>query len=99
MMGRRHPLRVSGESMRPTLDDNDVVLVSPRSSIEVGDIVLASHPFKNSVTVLKRVFAIDAAGRIELRGDDPEESSDSRSFGSLPIDDIRGKVVCRLKRG
>jgi len=84
--------------MRPTLTDGDVVLVAPCSSVSVGDIVVADHPFKSSVTMLKRVAAIDVEGRCDLRGDDPDESSDRRGFGNIPIDAIRGKVICRLKK-
>lgn len=99
MFGRRRAVQVSGDSMRPALNDDDVVVVAPTSMISVGDIVLADHPFKSSVTLLKRVAAVDAAGRFDLRGDNPSESSDSRSFGSVTIEDIHGKVVCRLRRG
>ena len=84
--------------MRPTLENDDVVLVQHARKIAVGDIVLADHPFKSSVTILKRVAAVDASGRVELRGDDPDVSSDSRSFGGIPMKSIRGKAVCRLKR-
>jgi nickel-type superoxide dismutase maturation protease len=91
-------VRVSGDSMRPTLGDGDVVLIVRTRDVGVDDIVLAAHPFKSSVTVLKRVVAIDDAERVELRGDDPDESSDSRSFGNIRIEDIRGKVICRLSR-
>ena len=97
MFGRLRAIRVAGDSMRPNLNDDDVVLVGPPSSISVGDIVLAVHPFKSSVTILKRVVRIDDLGRYDLRGDDPAESSDSRGFGSIRREDIRGKVLCRLK--
>ena len=98
ILGQLKAVRVSGNSMQPTLGDNDIVLVRSPNDISVGDIVLASHPFKSSVTMLKRVVAVDAAGRFDLRGDDPDESSDSRTFGTIPIDHIQGKAVCRLKR-
>ena len=99
ILGWRWAVRVSGDSMRPELEDDDILLVQRPRKIAVGDIVIAAHPFKKSVTMLKRVTAIDDAGRFELRGDDPDESTDSRSFGTIPIKDVRGKVVCRLKRG
>ncbi|MBV9240961.1 MAG: S26 family signal peptidase [Acidobacteria bacterium] len=85
--------------MRPSLNDQDVVIIEPSSAIVVGDIVLADHPFKNGVSILKRVVAIDDSGRFDLRGDNPNESSDSRSFGTVPALSIRGKAVCRLKSG
>ncbi len=97
-LGLLKAIRVSGDSMRPTFKDGDVVLVRQARGIAVGDIVLAEHPYKTSVTVLKRVAAIDDAGRVELRGDGRDESSDSRSFGTLPIEHIRGKAICRVRR-
>ncbi|HEY2846331.1 MAG TPA: nickel-type superoxide dismutase maturation protease [Pyrinomonadaceae bacterium] len=98
ILGSRWAVRVSGNSMRPALEDDDVVLVERAREIGVGDIVIAAHPFKQSVTVLKRVIRIGEDSRFELRGDDPDESSDSRSFGAIPREHIRGKVVCRLRR-
>jgi nickel-type superoxide dismutase maturation protease len=98
MMGLRRAFRVRGDSMRPTLGDGDVVLVKNASSGTIGDIVLAAHPFKTSVTMLKRVVSIDGDGRVDLRGDNPEESSDSRSFGKIAARDVIGKVACRLTR-
>jgi len=98
VLGSRWAVRVSGNSMRPALEDNDIVLVQRAGKIAVGDIVITAHPFKQSVTILKRVMAIDEAGRVELQGDDPDESSDSRSFGTIPGKHIQGKVVSRLKR-
>jgi nickel-type superoxide dismutase maturation protease len=91
-------VRVSGSSMRPTLDEDDVVIIRSLSSPLVGDVVLVDHPFKKSVSMVKRVAAIAENGRVELRGDNPDESTDSRTFGSVPIEYIKGKAVCRLKR-
>ena len=93
----RKAVRVSGDSMTPTLDDGDIVSIA-RAGPNIGDIVLAQHPYKQSVTMLKRVANIDENGRFELRGDNPTESTDSRTFGSVPIEYIKGKAVCRLKR-
>lgn len=82
--------------MRPTLNDGEVVLIARCVELEVGDIVLAAHPYKQSVSMLKRVAAIDENGRLELRGDNLGESTDSRTFGTVPIEYIKGKAVCRL---
>ena len=98
ILGARWAVRVSGNSMRPTLVDDDMVLVKTARNVAVGDIVITPHPFKQSVMILKRVEAIDPDGRVELRGDDPDESSDSRSFGTVSLKEIKGTAVCRLKR-
>lgn len=97
-MRLRKAVRVSGDSMMPTLDDGDIVLIKRDTDTNIGDVVLAQHPYKQSVTVLKRIAAINENGRFDLRGDNPSASTDSRTFGSVPIEYIKGKAVCRLKR-
>ena len=96
-LGRRDAFRVEGNSMTPTLNDGEVVLVKHTRRVKVGDVVLAQHPYKQSVKVLKRIGEVNDQGRYILAGDNPEESTDSRSFGSLKRQDILGKVVGRLK--
>ena len=83
--------------MTPTLDDGDIVSIA-RAGPNIGDIVLAQHPYKQSVTMLKRVANIDENGRFELRGDNPTESTDSRTFGEIPEKDILGEVVGLLNK-
>lgn len=96
-LGRRRAFLVEGDSMAPTIVNGDSVLVNPHSPIETGDIVAADHPFKKSVKLIKRVESIDRlTGRIELHGDNPDSSTDSRSFGAISKRDIAGKVVCRF---
>jgi nickel-type superoxide dismutase maturation protease len=88
--------RVEGDSMLPTLKNGDIVVVDPRATVCVGNIVAADHPYKRSVKLIKRVHAINSDGRYVLTGDNPEASTDSRSFGSIAGSDIAGKVVCRI---
>jgi nickel-type superoxide dismutase maturation protease len=95
-LGRRRAFRVEGDSMKPTLKKDDVVLIESTNDVSVGDIVLAQHPYKQSVKILKRVDKIDENGRISLVGDNPQESTDSRTFGTVSIEYIYGKAVCRL---
>ena len=95
-IGRRNIFKVAGDSMSPTFKDGDAVMVSPDTRVAPGDIVLAKHPYKQSVKMLKRVTSIDENGRYSLAGDNPDESTDSRTFGTVPIEYIYGKAVCRL---
>jgi len=97
-VGRRKIFRVQGDSMLPTLKDGDAVMIIPTKSIAPGDVVLANHPYKSSVKILKRVSEINDDGRYLLIGDNPAESTDSRAFGSLSIEYIQGKAVCRLSK-
>lgn len=82
--------------MAPTLEHGDTVFVKITKKIKPNDIVLADHPFKKSVRILKRVAEITNDGKLNLIGDNPPESSDSRSFGVVSLDHITGKVVSRL---
>jgi len=95
-VGRRRLLKIEGDSMHPTLKSADVVLVDPRASIAIGDIVVAKHPYKQSVKMIKRVESIDPGERYVLKGDNPDESTDSRNYGTIAKADIAGKVVCRV---
>lgn len=96
-LGRRRAFLVTGGSMLPTLNDGDVVLIGSTADISLGDIVVAQHPYKQSVKILKRVSEIDAEGRLLLTGDNPSESTDSRTFGTVSLEYVYGKAVCRLK--
>ena len=83
--------------MLPTLKSGDAVLINPKAKFETGDIVLAKHPFKQSVKILKRIGEIKEEERVFLIGDNKDESSDSRSFSAVSKSEILGKAVCRLK--
>ena len=87
---------VEGDSMSPALNDGDTVLVRPLADIKVGDIVLADHPYRSSVTILKRVARIEGDGQVTLIGDNEAASTDSRTFGPVSIKSIIGRVECRL---
>jgi nickel-type superoxide dismutase maturation protease len=97
LFGRRHAFRVEGDSMLPTVRDGDAVLIETAFDLAVGDIVLAEHPYRKGVKILKRVAEIDLNGNLSLTGDNPSESTDSRSFGAFSVKSIVGKVVCKLK--
>ena len=94
--GRLHGIIIEGDSMTPTLKTGDRVLIDKSSPISIGDVVVANHPFKSSVKLIKRVSSIAPDGNISLIGDNPNESSDSRGFGSINRTDIIGRVVARL---
>ena len=93
---RRIGFVVNGDSMLPTIADGDTALIDLRAPVAAGDIVVAEHPFKQSVKILKRVASIDVDGNYVLSGDNPSESTDSRSLGVFARRSIIGKAVCRL---
>lgn len=93
-------VEVQGGSMAPTLAAGDWLLIERRSYgrrlPRVGEVVLAPDPRDPARELIKRVAAVDdTAGTVELRGDAPEASTDSRAFGAVPIDTVRWRAVLR----
>ena len=96
----RRRFRVTGRSMMPLLNPGDEVLVDIRAYRRtpplIGDIVVAWHPFQANLRLVKRVTSVLADGRCLLRGDNPAESTDSRSFGDVALQNIVGRVTSRF---
>ena len=83
--------------MNPTLKDGEVVLVNrDAAEIAVGDIVVAKHPLEQNSEVVKRVERINERGHYFLVGDNPDDSTDSRHYGAVTREYIKGKVVARM---
>ena len=94
--GSRYKYICEGTSMNPTLKDGEAVLVDRAAKIEVGDIVVAKHPFEQNSEIVKRVERINERGHYFLIGDNLQDSNDSRHFGAVAKEYIKGKVVARL---
>lgn len=127
-------VRVSGDSMSPTLLDGDVVLVSRTGGAPArGDLITFSAP-DDGQPVVKRVvgvagdvvairdavLVVDGVEVVEdyvdpavidglyygpvtvpeasvlVLGDEREGSVDSRSYGAVGLDALRGRVLTRL---
>ena len=82
--------------MNPTLKDGETVLVDRAAQIQIGDIVVAKHPVEQRSEIVKRVVSINERGHYFLVGDNLEDSNDSRHFGAVTREYIKGKVVARL---
>ncbi len=95
-LGSRHKYVCEGKSMNPTLRDGEVVLVDRAAEIEIGDIVISRHPIEQRGEIVKRVASINECGHYFLVGDNSEDSEDSRRFGAVAKEYIKGKVVARL---
>jgi len=69
-------------------------LAYAREGPEVGDIVLARHPARPGVRMIKRVTdrAGLSAGECWLLGDNEGESTDSRTLGAFLRPDIVGRA-------
>ncbi len=100
----RSQVRVAGWSMAPALWPGDRLLTVPvptplvSRALRAGDVVVVRDPHhvgEGHHLVVKRVATIDAAG-IDVGGDDPARSTDSRTWGPLPPASVRRRVLRRL---
>ena len=89
-------LRVTGESMDPTLKPGDRVVSvrSPLRGYQVGDLVVTTDPREHPRAIVKRLVAVEHSG-FRLAGDNPSASTDSSTFGLVPRATIQGRVVYR----
>jgi nickel-type superoxide dismutase maturation protease len=86
---------VADTSMQPALRPGDRVLVSRWSRPRPGDVVVLRDPEQSSVLLAKRIAQRTADGHYEVRGDNPNVSRDSRTFGTVAHRLVIGKVVFR----
>jgi type IV secretory pathway protease TraF len=98
---RAFTVEVAGRSMVPTLAAGDWLIAIRAGPIRRGDVVVVRHPGRD-LELVKRVAALpgeEGAGpdRYLLVGDNPEESTDGRSFGPVPRSAIAGLVVARYR--
>ena len=100
LIRRRKRFRVSGNSMLPLLQPGEEILVDlsayQKAHPQVGDIIVANHPHRPNYYVVKRIRSIRNNCDFFLVGDNYLESTDSRSFGAVTLDNIIGKVTSRL---
>lgn len=95
LLRRRTRFTVVGPSMEPTLRAGQVVLVDVRADPQVGDIVVAMHPRRSNLKIIKRLGGGSATDGWQLASDNAAEphSEDSRTFGPVGADAIVGRVT------
>ena len=98
LLRRRRRFKITGESMLPILHPGDEILIDPfayqKSLPQVGDLVVATHPHQDKLTIVKRVSAVNDYGKCFLTGDNLSASTDSRQWGEIAATDLIGKVTC-----
>ena len=90
--------KVTERSMEPALRPGDWLLVRRTRRIRPGQVVLARHPERPELLIVKRA-ARRADGGWWLESDNPEAGAvDSRRFGAVPVPLIEGRVLGRYWR-
>jgi nickel-type superoxide dismutase maturation protease len=95
---------VAERSMEPALRPGDWLLVRRTRQVRPGQIVLARHPGRPDMLIVKRVARLvgrdgEAGGGWWLASDNPEAGAvDSRRFGPVPAALIEGRVLTRYWR-
>ncbi len=87
---------VQDESMRPTLQPGDRLLVDPaafrRDPPRVGNLIVVQDPEAAGRWLVKRVGGRTGPERtVFLLGDNPAASRDSRTFGPVSPDTVVGR--------
>jgi nickel-type superoxide dismutase maturation protease len=94
-------MEVEGPSMRPALEPGDWAIAIARVRVRRGDIVVVEHPERPGLEIVKRVVNVSGdvtpdgfplVDQVWIEGDEPESSTDSRQFGPVAIDRVRGRV-------
>lgn len=87
-------IRVSGHSMWPLLADGDITYIKKTKRYNVGDIIVAEHPFKK-IKIIKKIERMEGDEFI-LKSQNRIEGEDSGSFGYIKKSNCLGKVVATL---
>jgi signal peptidase I len=82
--------------MVPTLSPGERVLFDRIAYVlhdpRTGDVVLARHPARRGVRMIKRIAEIGGEDEYILLGDNADESTDSRALGPFRREDIVGRA-------
>lgn len=85
--------------MLPGLRPGDWLLVDPDAyrgrEPRRGEVVVVPDPRRPSRWLIKRIEGLEADGRLQLGGDNPAGSTDSRAFGPVERSAIVGRAWAR----
>ena len=84
--------RVQGDSMAPAYKSGDLVLIRRTRKVKRNNVVIAHRPDREELLIIKRVITITNNG-YWLQGVNSEFSDDSRLFGEVPRDLVKGIVL------
>ncbi len=91
-----HTLLPSEKIRKLTLSDKPYKRVNLFSKVKKGDVIVFNTPFYQSGFSVKRCAKVPKNALYYMLGDNPKQSTDSRSWGLLQEDHIVGKAICVL---
>jgi len=83
-------IKVSGDSMSPTLLDGDILITTKPRAVGAGFIYVIEH--SDLGRIVKRIDGFDKRGRAILSGDNPA-STPSALLGSIERSRISGRAM------
>ncbi len=86
--------RVVGPSMQPSFRPGAIVLGLGWLKPRAGSVVVAEH---KGLEIIKRVAEVGERG-LYLLGDNPAQSTDSRSYGWFAPSSIKSVIIGSIKR-
>jgi nickel-type superoxide dismutase maturation protease len=86
---------VAERSMEPALRPGDWLLVRRGGRIRPGQVVIARHPARPEMLLVKRADRREAEGWWLLSDNPSAAAVDSRQFGAVPPEAIVGRVLGR----
>ncbi len=87
----RTRVRVVGKSMEPLLHEGDDILVAQKTP-QFGDVIVFHHEGLRKIKLVTRFMR----SGITVRGLNPQHSTDSRNYGTIPCENIIGVVTSKL---
>lgn len=89
-------VEVTGDSMLPGLRPGDWLVVRDGARPAPGDVVVAEHPERRGLLIVKRVAHRTADGWwLESDNQRARGRQDSWDFGPVPGAQVRGRVIAR----
>jgi phage repressor protein C with HTH and peptisase S24 domain len=75
--------------MAPTYREGQLVALISSNRLQIGDVIMFEH---DGLEKIKRIARVDDR-RLYVLGDNPQASKDSRQFGWIGMESVRGKVI------
>lgn len=96
LIGLRKRMKITGQSMHPTLKQGDLVLINTRAfkntPPQTNDIIILWHPTLENLKIIKRLHHTTPEGNYFVLSDN-SQGQDSRHYGPLNPNKIIGKVT------